>query len=52
MMQENIHKKTITLGDGSNIEVPCYIFSDQIIWGATSMILSEFIEVVHKAGFQ
>lgn len=51
MMEENIHKKTVTLGDGSNIEVPCYIFSNQIIWGATSMILREFIEVVHKADF-
>jgi 8-oxo-dGTP pyrophosphatase MutT (NUDIX family) len=42
----NIHKETISFRDGFNIEVPCYILQNQIIWGATSMILSEFIEVV------
>lgn len=51
LMKENIHKKTITLRDGSNIEAPCYIFSNQVIWGATSMILSEFIEVAHLSDF-
>lgn len=45
----NIYKKTITFRDGSNIEVPCYYLQDQIIWGATSMILAEFIEVVEKS---
>jgi len=28
------------------IKVPCYFINEKIIWGATSMILSEFLEVI------
>ncbi len=42
-------KKAVRLADGNVMEVPCYIFDNKIVWGATSMILSEFNEVVERA---
>lgn len=43
-----LQQKTITLGDGQSIKVPCYALESEIIWGATSMILSEFLEIASK----
>lgn len=31
-----------------NIEVPCFVVDDYIIWGATAMIMAEFREVLRK----
>ncbi|PKP54201.1 MAG: CoA pyrophosphatase [Bacteroidetes bacterium HGW-Bacteroidetes-1] len=42
----NLQTKTIVLNDGISINVPCYYLKEQIVWGATSMILSEFIEIL------
>jgi 8-oxo-dGTP pyrophosphatase MutT (NUDIX family) len=33
---------------GENIEVPCYIVDEHVIWGATAMVLSELEEVLKK----
>ncbi len=30
------------------IKVPCYFFDDEIIWGATAMILTEFLDLIRK----
>jgi 8-oxo-dGTP pyrophosphatase MutT (NUDIX family) len=35
--------REITFKDGNSIQVPCYTFGETIIWGATAMILSEFL---------
>ncbi len=32
------------------VKVPCIRFEDEIIWGATAMILSEFADVVSSQG--
>ncbi len=32
------------------IEAPCYKAKEHIIWGATAMIISEFLEIAEKAG--
>ncbi|WP_167619958.1 NUDIX hydrolase [Maribellus sediminis] len=32
------------------LDVPCVKFAKEIIWGATAMILSEFYDVLQKAG--
>jgi hypothetical protein len=40
-----IQQKTITLSDGSELLVPYYAIDSYTIWGATSMILNEFLEV-------
>jgi hypothetical protein len=29
-------------------DVPCYQVNDHLIWGATAMMLSEFVEVLGK----
>ena len=46
---ENFQYKTIKYRTGENIEVPCYYIKNQIIWGATAMIISEFKDVVLHA---
>ncbi|MCK9290882.1 MAG: CoA pyrophosphatase [Bacteroidales bacterium] len=44
-----VKKETVRLADGRLFQVPCYVFHQQIVWGATSMIISEFIEIVKQA---
>jgi len=38
--------RKVILSDGTSSEVPCYVFGEVIIWGATAMILSEFAELL------
>ncbi len=45
---ESCQMGQIELPDNQNIEVPCYLVDEYRIWGATSMILSEFIEVIKE----
>ena len=35
---------------GMDIEVPFYLINENIIWGATAMILSEFLEIISRSG--
>ena len=43
----NINPKTaITLPGNHRVEVPAFIFKEHIIWGATAIILSEFVAVI------
>ena len=37
--------KTVTVGNWTS-EVPCYYIHNEIIWGATAMILSELLEII------
>lgn len=47
LMDENTATlRNVTLSDGTSFEVPCYVFGEIIIWGATAMILSEFSELL------
>lgn len=39
-------EKTIKGRDGNRYEVPCYFIQNEIIWGATAMMLSELLAVV------
>lgn len=34
---------------GASYQIPFYSIKGEMIWGATAMILSEFIEVAEKA---
>lgn len=45
---ETLVKKTIEHRTGGIFEVPCYFVQNHIIWGATSMIISELLEVIKK----
>jgi 8-oxo-dGTP pyrophosphatase MutT (NUDIX family) len=44
-MREEIDEPEINTVTGS-IKVPCFKFDDEIIWGATSMILMEFYDLI------
>ena len=44
---ENFKTGIISVGE-QKIETPFYEIKSQIIWGATAMIISEFLEVVRK----
>jgi len=48
LREETIQLKNIRVGAGFNITVPCFFIEGHIIWGATAMILSEFLEVLRK----
>lgn len=41
-------KKKINMRYGIKMNVPCYVVDNHVIWGATAMILSEFIEISRK----
>lgn len=44
----NIGKGIIRMKEREEVEVPCFWLENHMVWGATSMILSEFIEVVNE----
>ena len=41
---ESVNMETIT----GKLDVPCIKFEDEIIWGATAMILSEFYDIIYQ----
>lgn len=43
---KNISKTSITNSYAINMEVPCFNFNQNIVWGATAMILSELRELL------
>lgn len=43
-----IKTKMIRLADGFEIETPYYDVNGKVVWGATAMILSEFIQIVYE----
>ncbi len=46
---KNVNLRTeIKLFDGSVVKVPAYIFNEHIIWGATAIMLSEFIFIAER----
>ena len=45
----NKSMQEIKLANNLKINAPCYLIRDQIIWGATAMIVSELIVILNKA---
>lgn len=41
-------RKKNQTGSGTEIDVPCYVVNDKIIWGATAMMISEFAELLRQ----
>lgn len=41
----SIHFTEIKSSSGNFVKTPCYVFNDQIVWGATAMIISELKEL-------
>jgi len=46
--KETCTTRKITFKDGTFLDVPCYTFGETIIWGATAMILSEFLALLEN----
>lgn len=44
--ERNKIKKKITTSEGYVLDAPCFFIQDEIIWGATAMVLSEFVELI------
>lgn len=42
---ESVQRETWTL-HGKDVSVPFYLFEDNKIWGATAMVLAEFVEII------
>jgi len=40
-------EKKIMLNNGVTVETPCYLLNGKTVWGATAMIISEFLDVVN-----
>lgn len=48
--ENNISKREMMTGAGVKMkDVPCYIFKEKIIWGATAMITSEFLKIFKES---
>lgn len=41
-------KKTIRHRTGIDINVPCFYLNDNIVWGATAMVLSELLMIIKR----
>jgi len=50
--EQNLSSKTIALANGLKLEAPAYLVDNQIVWGATAMILSEFLHVLKESGYE
>lgn len=48
MKTEARQEREVVVKD-SHFKVPCYVVSEYIIWGATAMIMTEFLEVMESA---
>lgn len=46
--KENIQNMPITLADGQRLHTPCFLIDGLIIWGATAMMMAEFLECIKK----
>lgn len=43
---KSISTTNITTSYATNVKVPCFVFNNKIVWGATAMILSELKELL------
>ncbi len=46
--EKNIESKLIEFKNQPSMNVPCFIYDSKIIWGATAMIIMEFVDLVSK----
>ena len=48
LQPETFTNKDISHRTGKLVNVPCFYLDDQIIWGATAMILSELVFIINR----
>lgn len=41
-------EKEVYRRNGAAVKVPCFYLNSEIVWGATAMILSEFLSILHE----
>ncbi|MBS4014533.1 MAG: CoA pyrophosphatase [Bacteroidetes bacterium] len=46
--EKNIESKWIDFKNQPSMKVPCFVYDDKIIWGATAMIIMEFVDLISK----
>ncbi len=46
LRHDTITEKQITIFPDIRLRVPCFFYNEEVIWGATAMMLSELIEVI------
>jgi len=46
--EDSIQQVPIRLSNGQTFHTPCYLVNGDVIWGATAMIMAEFIAIVKK----
>jgi len=46
---DTITRKVIQNSKGMKFEVPCFLIQDEIIWGASALMLAEMMEVIREA---
>ena len=45
---DHCQTRELTLIGGYRLQTPCYVINDQVIWGATAMMISEFLELIAR----
>ncbi|MDZ7740726.1 MAG: CoA pyrophosphatase [Bacteroidota bacterium] len=49
--RKSLTKKGISMSNGMVFNTPCFLIRDQVIWGATAMMLNEMIDVIRMPGY-
>ena len=50
MNEASVSKTKIKLSDNIEVSVPAYIYDKYTIWGATAIMMSEFVYMLREAG--
>ena len=48
LLQDNCFQHREVRGNSYSFTVPCFYLENRLIWGATSMMLSELLELIHN----
>lgn len=48
LKNEECHQEREVQGKGYRVKVPCFYLDNRLIWGATSMMLSELLEIIRR----
>ena len=46
LSERSVGNKNLSTSYMKNIEVPCFLFNDHVVWGATAMMLSEIKDLI------
>lgn len=50
-LPDNCYDRKLTLHNGYHLTTPCFTINGHIIWGATAMIVAEFMAMADKQCF-